>query len=161
MIKMPLVPPLLKQRMEEHGIEFPRFAPVFDRIFVYPIDKGTQPETTAGGIILAEQTKQKLVAQLGVLIMAGPKAIEELYSHGVSLGDVVCTARLSPWERTYYSKTHRPHRILVLRAAEVVGSEDLLEQFESGGLYQEMDEQGRVTIASRERIDPPTGDEGI
>lgn len=160
-VRFPLRPPKLVDRMREHGIEFPRFAPAFDRVFVYPLDKQTQPDATAGGIILAEQVKQKLVAQVGVLIMAGPKAIEELYGHGISVGDVVVTARLSPWERTYFSKTNRPHRILLLRASEVVGSEDLLEALESGALQMEMDSSGHVTIADRERIDPPQGDEGI
>jgi co-chaperonin GroES (HSP10) len=160
-IRIPLRTAKLEARMKEHGIEFPRFAPAFDRVFVYPLDKQTQPDTTAGGIVLAEQVKQKLVAQVGVLIMAGPKAIEELYGHGISIGDVVVTARLSPWERTYFSKTNRPHRILLLRASEVVGSEDLLESYESGELFMEMDSNGRVSIADRERIDPPQGDEGI
>jgi co-chaperonin GroES (HSP10) len=160
-IRIPLRPKKLEDRMKEHGIEFPRFAPAFDRVFVYPLDKQTQPDATAGGIILAEQVKQKLVAQVGVLIMAGPKAIEELYGHGISLGDVVVTARLSPWERTYFSKENRPHRILLLRAAEIVGSEDLLEAYESGELHMEMDNSGRVSVADRERIDPPHGDEGI
>ncbi len=160
-VKIPFMPDKLKKRMIEHKIELPQFAPAFDRVFVYPLDKQTQPDKTAGGIVLPESQKQKLVAQLGVLIMAGPKAIEELYGHGISLGDVVVTARLSPWERTYFSKTHQPHRILLLRAAEVVGSEDLLEAFESGELYMQMDDAGRVTICDRERVDPPSGDEGI
>lgn len=160
-IRIPLRPAKLEARMKEHGIEFPRFAPAFDRVFVYPLDKQTQPDATAGGIILAEQVKQKLVAQVGVLIMAGPKAIEELYGHGISLGDVVVTARLSPWERTYFSKANRPHRILLLRASEIVGSEDLLDAYESGELHMEMNSDGRVTVADRERIDPPQGDEGI
>jgi co-chaperonin GroES (HSP10) len=160
-LDVPLRPALLRQRMEKHGIEFPTFAPTFDRIFVYPIDKDTQPETTAGGIILPDQMKQKLVAQVGVLIMAGPRAIEHLFSHGIQLGDVVVTARMSPWERTYYSKTHRQHRILVLRSSEVVGGEDLLERYESGELCMQMDHEGRVTVGDRERIDPPEGDEGI
>lgn len=160
-LRIPHMPERLRQRMAEHGIELPRFAPCFDRIYVYPLDKATQPDSTAGGIILADSTKQKLAAQMGVLIMAGPKAVEELYGHGISIGDVVVTARLSPWERSYFSKTNKPHRILVLRASEVVGSEDLFEAYESGDLYMEMDDAGRVSIAERERIDPPANDEGI
>jgi co-chaperonin GroES (HSP10) len=160
-LRIPYLHAKLKRRMEQHGIELPRFAPCFDRIYVYPLDKATQPDSTAGGIILADSTKQKLAAQMGVLIMAGPKATEELYGHGIGIGDVVVTARLSPWERTYFSKTNKPHRILVLRASEVVGSEDLFEAYESGDLFMQMDDTGRVTIVDRERIDPPDNDEGI
>jgi co-chaperonin GroES (HSP10) len=160
-LRMPFIPPKLAQRMKDHGIELPPFAATFDRIFVYPLDKATQADTTAGGIVIPNEHKQKLAAQLGVLVSAGPKAVEELYGYGISLGDIVVTARLSPWERAYLSKAGRPHRILLLRAAEVVGSEDLAQALESGELYMQMDHEGHVTIAERERIDPPTGDEGV
>jgi hypothetical protein len=100
-------------------------------------------------------------AQRGVLIMAGPKAIEELFSHGVSIGDIVLVARFSPWDRVYISRSGKMHRMMVLRAAEVVGSEDLLRAYEAGELRMEMSQDGRVTLHDRERIDPPTNEEGI
>lgn len=159
---IPQRPPKLLQRMEELKIELPLFTPIFDRIFVYPLDKAQQPESTSGGIILPDQMRAKLGAQRGVLIMAGPRAVEQLWSHGVCIGDIVVTARLSPWERTYFSKDHRPHRVLVLRASEVVGSEDLLTAYNDGDLRMVMDEEtGRVTVSDRERVDPPESDEGI
>lgn len=167
----PHQPPKLRQRMNEYGIELPDFAPVFDRVFVYPLERTGQPEMTAGGIHLAESTKARLGAQRGVLVAAGPKAIEQLYSHGVSLGDVVISARLSPWERSYAARTGltddagkplvRIHRVLVLRAADIVGSEDLREAYEAGALVLEMDSNGHVELAERARIDPDDNQEGM
>lgn len=150
----PHCPPKLQQRMVEYGIELPDFAPVFDRVFVYPLERTGQPETTAGGIVLPETTRHRLGAQRGVLVGAGPKAIEQLYSHGVSLGDIVISARLSPWERSYASSAGNIHRVLVLRAEDLVGSEDLKVAYDRGELRLEMDETGHVQLADRERIDP-------
>lgn len=158
---MPLITPKLQARIEEYNIEMPACAPVFDRIFIYPTDKADQPDTTAGGIVLPDTTKTRMGAQRGVLIMAGPKAVEELYSHGITVGHIVLVARFSPWDRVYFSRSGRMHRMMVLRAAEVVGSEDLLRAYESGELRMEMTPDGRVALHDRERIDPPTNDEGV
>lgn len=165
-LPMSLRPPKLEKRIREYGIAMPTFAPVFDRVFVYPTDRQDLPESTAGGIILAESTKTRLGAQRGILIAAGPIAIEQLYGHGISLGDIVLVARFSPWDRAYMGvkagdTRASMHRMMVLRAAEVVGSEDLLTALEAGELQMEMDSDGRVQIHDRQRVDPPTNDEGI
>jgi co-chaperonin GroES (HSP10) len=161
-VNLPLIPRRLKARLEYYRAELPPFVPIFDRIFVYPLDTADQPETTAGGIVLAKQTKEKLGAQRGILVMAGAKAMEQLYSHGVNIGDIVITARLSPWERSYYSKDKRPHRVLVLRAAEVVADEDLYDKYESGDWALRLNvADGTVTLDDRVRVDPPENDEGI
>lgn len=160
-VKIPLLTPLLEMRMATYGIELPKFHPVFDRCLVYPVDKADQPQATSGGIVLAEQTKQRLGAQRGVLIMAGPRAYEQLYSHGISIGDIVISARLSPWERQYFSDTHRPHRVLVMRAGDIVGSEDFKTALDRGDLRLLMDvANGAVTVDGRERSDPEDDIEG-
>lgn len=161
-INLPLWPARLKARLEYYKAELPPFYPVFDRIFVYPLEAADQPETTAGGIVLAQQTKAKYGAQRGILVMAGMKAVEQLYSHGINIGDVVITARLSPWERSYISRDKRPHKVLVLRASEVVASEDLYNQYETGDFAMCLDPRdGSVTLDERTRVDPPENDEGI
>lgn len=160
-LRLPTMTPLLTERMQHFAIEAPSFAPIFDRIFVYPLDIRDQVDKTAGGIIIPDEAKARYGAQRGVLLKAGPKAIEQLYGHGVELGHIVVTARLSPWERKYSGRDGKPHRVLVLRASEVVGSEDLAAKYESGELYMEMDQAGCVALHERTRVDPPENDEGI
>lgn len=170
-VRFPRLPPHLKNRIAEYGIDMPDFVPVFDRCFVYPVREADTPEATEGGIIVPEMVKKQLGAQRGVLIAAGPKAIEELYSHGIVLGDILVTARLSPWERRYWTGATRgedgrlvggrEHRVLILRSADVVGCEDLAAKYDSGELYLEMDETGHVQLHDRERIDPPDNEEGM
>lgn len=163
---VPIEPPLLKARIEAYKVPLPPFQPVTDRILVYPLQKADQPDMTAGGIVVADVTKNKVGAQRGLLVRAGPIAIEQLYSHGIALGHIVITARLSPWERSYLDIKGHPHSVLVLRASEVVGSEDLLTAFDRGDLWMEMARtSGEVLIcdreSDRERKDVPGGDEGI
>jgi hypothetical protein len=159
--EVPLIPPRLAQRMREYGIELPPFAPIYDRVFVYPTDDNDQPEKV-GELYIAQSTKNRLGAMRGVLIMAGPRAIEQLYSHGIGVGDMVLCARFSTWDRAYVgAKRDRVHRMMVLRAAEIVGGEDLLTDIQGGALRMVMTPDGTVQWNDRRRIDPPENDEGI
>lgn len=159
--KVPHLPPRLQARMRQYEFELPPFAAVYDRILVYPLDTVDQPDSTAGGIILPEQAKKNLGAQRGVIISAGAKAMEELFSHGIMLGDIVYFARFSHWERPYYGPSKkRPYRVCVVQAAEVVASEDLKAHFDSGELSMVMMDDGKFELSDRERIDPPMMDLG-
>lgn len=163
-MKVPLLPPKLEARMKLYGIELPPWAPVFDRCIVYPLGadhKDDVENRTAGGIILPGETRERLVAQEGILLAAGPKAIEVLYSHGIGIGDRVLVAQFSTRMRTYMSATKRLHRILLLRAQEVAASEDLATAYAKGELWLDMTEDGKVKLHDRERIDPAESDEGM
>lgn len=168
-IVMPTLPKMLKARLEYFKIDPPNFAAIYDRIFVYPLDY-KQAETavsdvTAGGIVMPEQAQAVLTSQRGLLMRAGPKAIEQLHAHGVALGHIIVTARFSPYERTYMANG-RVHTMLLLRASEVLGSEDLQVAYDKGDLWAEMAPDGRVSLADRERgprerTDPEDNIEGI
>ncbi len=162
---IPAGPPRLKARLEYFRAELPSFQPVYDRVFVYPLDTYGQPDKTAGGIIIADSTKRRLAAQVGLLVAAGIKAREELYSHGIELGDIVLLARFSHWERGYFSKDKlREHRVSIVQAGEIVASEDLKSRMDSGDVWMEMDQEGKTTFHDREgerdRTDPPQIDLG-
>lgn len=155
------MPPRLARRMAEFGIELPSFAPIYDRVFVYPTDDSDQPEKV-GELYLAQSTKNRMGAMRGVLMAAGPRAVEQLYSHGISIGDMVLCARFSTWDRAYLGASKsRVHRMMVLRSAEIVGGEDLMDAYQRGELRMVMDHEGGVRLHDRPRIDPPENDEGI
>jgi co-chaperonin GroES (HSP10) len=163
-LQVPTMPALLKARLEFFKITPPNFAPVFDRIFVAPLED-KELEETAGGIKLAASTQAKLSSQRGLLIGAGARAVEQLYGHGISLGHLVVCARFSPYSRTYMVKG-RMHEMLVLRASEVTGSEDLQIAYDKGDGYLEMSAEGEVAFCTRDggarrRMDPEDNIEGI
>lgn len=159
-VVVPLKPPRLMARLEYYKAKLPPFAPQFDRVFVYPIDTADQPTATAAGIILADVTKERANAQRGLLIMAGAKGVEELYSHGIGIGDIVITARLSPWSRMWLDPEGRQHRVLILTAGDITASEDLATAYDKGDFWMELDPEGRVHICdrddARDRNDPPS-----
>lgn len=153
-----LVPALLKERIEQFGIVMPSGAPVFDRVVIWPLTDAYTDEKTSGGIIVPGVTRGKLAAQMGVVIRAGAKALEQLHSHGIELGHIVMIARMSPWTR-HYMANGEPHHVFVLRAAEIVWSDDLQVALEAGDLSYQADHNGNITLNDRERVDPPAFDD--
>ncbi len=152
--------PLLAERVEKFGIVLPRARPVYDRMFVYPLEGRDESDTFAGtGIIKPKESKDLYGASRGVLVKAGMGALELLWSHGVELGHIVLVARLSPWVRKYEGKG-KIHQVLVLRASELVGSDDLENDVIEGHVgFSCVD--GRLEILDRPRRDPEENDEGI
>lgn len=156
---VPTMTPLLKARIEAYKAAMPPFAPVYDRIFVYPLDDKDLDEKTDSGLYVPDSTRDQVGAQRGILMAAGAKALEQLYSHGIGIGHIVITARLSPWARKYLARGV-PHFVLTLRASEVVASEDLLRAYEKGDVWLEMTPEGEVQLCDRESSRRPTEAEG-
>jgi co-chaperonin GroES (HSP10) len=148
--KVPIMTPRLAARLERHKAKLPPFLPLFNRVFVYPVEEDDQPDTTAGGIVLARQTKRRLGAQRGILVAMGMQAADVLYSYGVNIGDYVITMRLSPWSRFYVDQSGHPHSVLILYASDITASEDLLTAHEKGDVWFEMNEQGETRLETRE-----------
>jgi hypothetical protein len=159
-------PNLLLERLKElqtkAGFKMPPCQPVYDRVFIYPTDGLDQDEKIAGtSLYRPSSDKTSLGASRGVLIAAGLKALDQLYGHGIELGHIVWFARLSPWQRQYEGDK-RIERIVILRASEVVGSEDLMTAMLRGQVEVGVDDSdGRHVLVDRKRRDPEETDEGI
>lgn len=157
---------LLAARLEYFGVPMPPCYPVYDRLFVWPLDD--MSEAKVRGLYVPEQLKGTYGASRGLLIAGGMKALDQLYSHGLGLGHIVWYARLSPWARKYIdvSGQHIAH-VIVLRASEIVGSEDLLAELGGEGLEIGRDTEGTHYIVdketkqkNRERLDPEDSIDG-
>jgi co-chaperonin GroES (HSP10) len=166
-VHLHVMPPLLKARLDFYKLKVPHFAPAFDRVYVMPLEEADQMDTTAGGIVLSDQTKQSLGAQRGLLVAAGAKALEELYSMGIGLGHRVYTMRFSRWVRSFQSPEDKKfYKTGIFTAGEVMGSEDLFEHLQNGDLWYELDTKtGDVEICDREekreRRDPAPREYGV
>jgi hypothetical protein len=152
--------PLLLHRLQQFDIPLPKGRPVYDRIYVYPLEGRDQGDKFEGSLLYKpEQSKDLYGASRGVIVKAGIKALEQMWSHGIELGHMVIVARLSPWERKYEGKG-RIHKVMVLRASEIVSSEDTEEDVLEGCLGFEYAD-GRLSFADRSRTDPDETDEGM
>lgn len=153
--------PLLAERMKQYDIVLPRARPVYDRVFIYPLADKAQDETYAGTSIIKPGTaRDRFGASRGIVVKAGLGALEIMWSHGYEIGHVVLFARLSPWERAYEGRG-REHRVTILHAPEIVGSEDLEDDVLEGHAEIELLADGTVALKDRRRVDPPKDTETI
>jgi len=74
---------------------------------------------------------------MGILISAGLTALDELYSHGVELGDVVGFIRNAPMRHTFSRSEHGESYYLVLNAGDITCDETLGEDLVAGRKHVE------------------------
>lgn len=152
--------PLLLHRLKQFGIPLLKGRPAYDRILVYPLEDKDLNDKIEGSVLYKpQQSKDLYGSSRGIIVKAGLRALEQMWSHGMELGHIVLVARLSPWERKYDAKGG-VHKVMVLRASEIVLSEDTEEDVFDGCLeFEYLD--GRLSFKDRERTDPDETDEGI
>lgn len=133
------LPPLLEKQRLKYGIPdgFFKSQAAFDRIYVFPLDQYEGAETySPQGTILRGQTQKLKDLQegnRGVLISAGLTAADRLMSHGIELGHVVTTNKNVPFARRCERLSDGTEMFfLVMREADLAGSETLAEQLSSG-----------------------------
>lgn len=151
---------LLRERLKAFEVDMPPCQPTFDRVFVWPIhnmgqSKAGETDTTFKGtsIVMPTAAKGFYGASRGLLISAGLTALDQLYSHGFELGHVVWYQRLSPWQRQYMGDG-RICSVVILRAMELVGSEDVMSNFAANSLEIGKDEDGIHYIVDAETKKP-------
>lgn len=131
------LPPLLDHHRLKYGIPDQAFRvqATFDRIFVFPIDAadGEAAEKTAGGLFKPTTTKlkDKQEGHRGVLISAGLTAADRLMSHGYELGHIVLTNKNVPYANKVLELEDHWMYYLIMREADLAGSETLREQIVS------------------------------
>lgn len=132
------LPPLLEEQRLEYGITdgFFRVQASWDRIFVFPIDAedGEKAEKTTGGIIKPRITKLRDLQEgnRGVLISAGLQAADRLMSNGYELGHIVVTNKNVPFARRCEQISEEVLHYLVMREADLAGSETLMDEIRAG-----------------------------
>jgi hypothetical protein len=152
--------PLLLHRLKQFDISLPKGRTVYDRIYVYPLEGKDLGDKFEGSMLYKPGQSQNLYgASRGVIVKAGLRALEQMWSHGIELGHIVIVARLSPWERKYEGKG-RIHTVMVLRASEIVSSEDLEDDILEECIGFSL-KDGRLELEDRPRVDPDENDEGI
>lgn len=133
------LPPLLEQNRLKYGIPdgFFKSQALFDRIFVFPIDQFDGIDTLTDGSPIQRPNLTKLKdlqeGNRGVLISAGLTAADRLMSHGVELGSVITTNKNVPFARRCERLADGTEMFfLVMREADLAGSETLAQQIREG-----------------------------
>lgn len=130
------LPALLDQRRLDYGIIDGAFQrnPSYDWIAVYQIPWNEGDTFEGSALIRPETTKarEKEEAARGVLIGAGLLALDALRSNGIDLGHIVTFIKLAPWRLPAGYVAGHTEYVLMLKAGDIVASEDLQRQLRSG-----------------------------
>lgn len=163
------LPALLDERRLKYGIPNEAFEEeaIFDRVYVWQIQpKHVEGSSTfvPGGLIEKPETQEKRVlkeSSRGVLVAAGLEALDKLNSHGVGVGHIVNINRMSPWHKLIANHQGHESHLMVLRAGDLTGSEDLVRLKKEGkvkvqlvdGEHRLTDEDGHVWTPQSPWID--------
>lgn len=135
--------PLLVQRQKEWGYDIPTYQPRGTNIIVWRLPPLTE---TPSGLLIPEDHQSPHVK--GILLAAGPKAMDSFESDGITLGHVVSFKRYSGVEiNDQTPEALRGCRILQLDASDILGSDDLRQMLESGKASYVKGADGRHSLA--------------
>lgn len=130
------LPKLLDERRLEYGVTDRAFDwhASFDRVYIWqiPMQKGDKFESDSL-IHMPEsvQHREKAKAPQGIIISAGLTAMDQLYSHGITLGHKVLFCHAAPYHIRYDTVLGLEQHLIVLLAGDIIGSEDLATNLKS------------------------------
>lgn len=144
--------PLLDARRAEFGIIDACFNVqcAFDRVLLWQIQPAFDEGDTYGGssIIMTDNEKRRTreEAPRGVLVGAGLKALDNLRCNGIDLGHIVHFVRLSPWRLPVDRIDGTLFHVLILRDADIIGSEDLAMNMRKGLARIQLNDNGEHVL---------------
>lgn len=126
------LPPLLERRRKEHLVPNGCFReqPMFDWVHLYQLgEKDTVGDETYGDtkIILTDKARDisRDESPRGLVVAAGPLAMDELRSNGCDLGHIVRFVRLAPYRIIVDNVLGKDFTVLVMRSGSITASQDL------------------------------------
>lgn len=124
------IPELLDSRRLEYLIPNGAFEcyPAFDKVFIWQLST-TEGETYAkgGSIIMPEQiiAAKRNTAPRGIIVSAGLKAMDALYSTGIETGHIIRFKKFSPFVLEVDNIDGHALTVMVMRDGDVEASEDM------------------------------------
>lgn len=133
-------PSLVDSRRKEWGVPEVTFAPVDDFVIVWRLPPLT---TTASGLLtIPEDARNPHIK--GLLLKMGPRARDILHSNGIEEGHIVVWLRYAGSEmHDHTDKKRMAYEIILLRARDIVGSDDLQKELAGGKAKYVKGEDGR------------------
>lgn len=154
---LPGIHPLLEERRFVYAIPDGAFRiqAAFNVCLVWQVGRFETDEIGETGLYMAKTTKKRIDEETprGILVSAGLAALDCLRSNGIDIGHMVSMLRLAPWRMPCDMVGGVEYSIMILRAGDITGSEDLSAALRHGkcavvfdaqtGQHQFVDEQGK------------------
>ena len=120
--------PKLKARCQEVGVDPPTFQPLDNNVVIWRLP---DLEVSKGGIVVPAAHRDAHTK--GILMAAGPRARDTLFSNGIQLGDIVIWARFAGWEtHDKTAKSQLGDEFVILKGRDIIGSDDLRVELATG-----------------------------
>jgi len=136
---------LLRKRIKEYAIPAFPAQMTFDNIAIWRLKN---PKVSPGGIVLPDVVDED-VENRGVLVSAGPKALDELYSTGIELGQILWFGRFTGDEKQIVKRGSgqaEGQYMLLCKARDVIAGEDLRTAIDAGKIKIVMNADGEHAI---------------
>ncbi len=127
------IPDILDERRLYYGIPNGAFEcyPAFDKVFVYQIPLKTRKTYAESGAILRPDQVNgydRNTTPRGIIVSAGLKAMDALYSTGFHIGEIIRFKKLSPYMMPIDDIDGHEFHVMVIRDGDIEASEDFAEQ---------------------------------
>lgn len=123
--------PLLEERRLEFGITNKAFVSqaVYDRVFVFQIPMVFGDKFEGSTLYMPDTTRAREAngAPRGIVISAGPIALDAMRSNGIDLGHIIYFVHAAPYHIRYDLIEGKAMHMIVLTAGDIVSSEDLAD----------------------------------
>jgi len=123
---------LLKKRLKEFGVQEVTYAPIDDQVLVWRLPPLSEHQVNSKISLFIPDDAQNPHIK-GLLLAMGPRAMDILISNGVDVGHIVTWKRYGGDEFHDHTKNRRlKAEYLVLKARDILGSDDLKKELDSG-----------------------------
>lgn len=123
------MPRLLNERRERYLIidEMFQYPAMYDRILVHQVSRHAGETKGGGKIIMPDATRdrEKDSANLGIIVSAGLRALDELESNGSGVGHLIAFVQWSVYRIPIATIGGKDWWLLVLKAGDIVADCDL------------------------------------
>lgn len=131
------IPELLDSRRIEYLIPNGAFEsyPGFDKVYIWQIStKESNTYQKGGSIVMPDNiiAAKKNTAPRGVIVSAGLKAMDALYSTGFELGHIIRFKKFAPFVMPVEDIDGHELTVMVVRDGDIEASEDMAAQINSG-----------------------------
>lgn len=158
---IPGLHPALEKRRWIYGIPNGAFQvqAAFNVCLVWQISRFDTDMIGDTGLYMSKQTEKRMNDETprGIIVSAGLAALDALRSNGIDIGHVVTMLRLAPWRMPCDMVGGVEQYVLILRAGDITGSEDLEEARRRGDckfVYDEGTGQHQFVDKDGKRWDP-------
>jgi hypothetical protein len=149
---------LLEKRVKEYDIPSWPGEAQFERIIVFQIPAEADAQEKIGSLFVPQKTRDAQLAKSprGIVVSAGLKALDIMYSHGMELGEMIWLASWSPFRvQTEVKSGGATVEFFFMSVGDIILSEDMKARFASGEVYLQLQGDTHVIVRDGKQLPLP------